>query len=112
METVHKLVELAEEHQIYYELFPYYKNRIALKRDKTLLLSEIQTDELGDVERNEWKSRQEALSEKINWVDEIPEDAYSKFYFFKNTNQKLKMGRTYRTNERRIRYFNISFNNL
>ena len=90
METVHKLVELAEQHQIYYELFPYYKNRIALKRDKTLLLSEIQTDELGDVERNEWKSRQEALSEKINWVDEIPEDAYSKFYFFKKYESEIK----------------------
>ncbi|WP_206166742.1 HAD family hydrolase [Mammaliicoccus sciuri] len=90
METVRKLVDLAEQHQIYYELFPYYKNRIALKRDKTLLLSEIQTDELGDVERNEWKSRQEALSEKINWVDEIPEDAYSKFYFFKKYESEIK----------------------
>ncbi|XP_008188204.1 uncharacterized protein LOC103310738 [Acyrthosiphon pisum] len=70
METVRKLVDLAEQHQIYYELFPYYKNRIALKRDKTLLLSEIQTDELGDVERNEWKSRQEALKIK-KWEELI-----------------------------------------
>lgn len=90
METVHKLVDLAEKHQIYYELFPYYKNRIALNRDKTLLLSEISTEQVGDVEANEWKSRQEALSEKIEWVDEIPEDAYSKFYFFKKHKTEIK----------------------
>nr|WP_263314849.1 HAD family hydrolase [Mammaliicoccus sp. Marseille-Q6498] len=83
MDTVHKLIELAEEHQVYYELFPYYKNRIALKRDKSLLLSEIQTDDTGDAESNEWKSRLEALNEKLQWVDEIPNDDYSKFYFFK-----------------------------
>ncbi|HAL10568.1 MAG TPA: Cof-type HAD-IIB family hydrolase [Staphylococcus sp.] len=90
METVHKLVDLAEEHQIYYELFPYYKDRIALNRDKTLLLSEITTDKTGDVEINEWKSRQEAISEKLEWVDEIPEDAYSKFYFFKKHKSEIK----------------------
>ncbi|WP_323703973.1 HAD family hydrolase [Mammaliicoccus sp. Dog046] len=90
MHTVYKLIDLAEQHQIYYELFPYYKNRIALKRDKDLLISEISSDDRGDVEDNEWQSRQESLREKMNWVDEIPEDAYSKFYFFKRNKSEIK----------------------
>lgn len=83
MDTVHKLIDLAEEHQIYYELFPYHKDRIALNRDKALLVSELEHSDDADVEINEWKSRLEAMKDKINWVDEIPNDAYSKIYFFK-----------------------------
>nr|WP_278760552.1 HAD family hydrolase [Mammaliicoccus lentus] len=83
MDTVHKLIDLAEEHQIYYELFPYHKDRIALNRDKALLVSELEQSDDADVEINEWKSRLEAMKDKITWVDEIPNDAYSKIYFFK-----------------------------
>lgn len=90
MQTVYKLIDLAEQHQIYYELFPYYKNRIALKRDKHLLTSEISSEDHGDVEDNEWQSRQESLREKMNWVDEIPDDAYSKFYFFKRNKSEIQ----------------------
>ena len=78
MDTVHKLIDLAEEHQIYYELFPYHKDRIALNRDKALLVSELEQSDDADVEINEWKSRLEAMKDKITWVDEIPNDAYSK----------------------------------
>lgn len=93
MQAVYKLIELAEKNHIYYELFPYYKERIALEKDKEILLSELNHTSQADVEENEWKSRQNALSSKINWVHEIPEDEYSKFYFFKRNIAEIKKWR-------------------
>lgn len=90
METVHKLLELAEEDHIYYELFPYYKNRIALKRDKAYLEAEIYGDEIGEITTHEMKSRIEALAEKIDWVDTVPNDAYSKFYFVNKKEAEIR----------------------
>lgn len=41
---------------------------------------------------NEWREREEALEGLIKWVDQVPRDEYSKFYFFSRFPEKCNAG--------------------
>lgn len=79
---VKKIIEKAQEQQVYYELFPASGERIVLKQDQSLLEKEVEDPKPESVGINEWLSRKKALEHEIDWVEEIKPYTYSKFYCF------------------------------
>ncbi|WP_226657561.1 Cof-type HAD-IIB family hydrolase [Pseudalkalibacillus hwajinpoensis] len=88
-ELVEKMIDKAREHKIYYELFPYEAERIALKQDRKFIEDEIRDPKPESVGMNEWLSRQQAVKEAINWKDQIEGNKFSKFYFFARTKDHI-----------------------
>ncbi|MCA0170916.1 HAD family hydrolase [Bacillus sp. RAR_GA_16] len=85
LELVDKIIHKARERNVYYELFPYESDRIALKQDRFFMENEIREPQPEGVGLNEWLSRQQAIKEEIDWKDEIAGSKFSKFYFFART---------------------------
>ena len=82
-ESVKRIVSLAQQQEIYYEVFPFNGSRIALNEDKAWMQEMIKGDTPPNhVSESEWKSRLDAMSGKIDWKEDIPEDDYAKIYLF------------------------------
>lgn len=89
-DVVEAIVELAQDNQIYYELFPTEGSQIVERQDEPTLLAEMEQPMPDTVGINEWREREEALAGLINWVDEVPNGDYSKFYFFSRSPEKMQ----------------------
>ncbi len=89
LDLVEKIIEKAREQKIYYELFPYGGDRIALEQDRHYMEAEIKDPQPEGVGLNEWLSRQEAIKEAINWKAQIEGNKFSKFYFFARTKEHI-----------------------
>ncbi|HHU19788.1 MAG TPA: Cof-type HAD-IIB family hydrolase [Bacilli bacterium] len=88
--VVEAIVKLAQDNQIYYELFPTDGSQIVERQDEPTLLAEIEQPMPDTVGINEWREREEALAGLINWVDKVPTGDYSKFYFFSRSPEKMQ----------------------
>ena len=89
LEQVKKIVKLAQQH-IYYEVFPFGAQRIVLKEDYQWMRDMI-TGETppNNVSHSEWTSRLDAMKDKIDWRDELPDLDYSKIYLFNPNLDKI-----------------------
>lgn len=87
LDAVNQIVKLAQQHHIYYEVFPFGEQRLVLKEDQPWMSEMVSGSETppNNVGQSEWASRREAIKDKIQWVDQFPEKDYSKIYLF-NTN--------------------------
>jgi len=82
-EAVNKIVQLAQQQHIYYEVFPFEGQRLALQQDESWMRGMVREEEpQNNVGISEWRSRKDALKGKINWVKTLPETSYSKIYLF------------------------------
>ncbi|OHR81862.1 HAD family hydrolase [Staphylococcus sp. HMSC34C02] len=89
-ESVKRIVSLAQQQEIYYEVFPFNGSRIALKEDKVWMQEMIKGDTPPNhVSESEWKSRRDAMAGKIDWKDHIPDDNYAKIYLFTTNLEKI-----------------------
>lgn len=89
-ESVKRIVSLAQQQEIYYEVFPFNGSRIALKEDKVWMQEMIKGDTPPNhVSESEWKSRRDAMAGKIDWKDRIPDDNYAKIYLFTTNLEKI-----------------------
>ncbi|RIL69415.1 HAD family phosphatase [Staphylococcus devriesei] len=89
-DSVKRIVSLAQQQEIYYEVFPFDKARISLKEDQLWMNNMIQgATPPNNVSESEWKSRLDAMARKIDWRDEIPEDDYAKIYLFTTNLEKI-----------------------
>lgn len=90
LEQVKKIVKLAQQQHIYYEVFPFGAQRIVLKEDYQWMRDMI-TGETppNNVSHSEWTSRLDAMKDKIDWRDELPDLDYSKIYFFNPNLDKI-----------------------
>ncbi len=89
-ESVKRIVSLAQQQEIYYEVFPFNDSRIALKEDKVWMQEMIKGDTPPNhVSESEWKSRRDAMAGKIDWKDHIPDDNYAKIYLFTTNLEKI-----------------------
>ncbi|NWK83639.1 HAD family phosphatase [Staphylococcus sp. GSSP0090] len=81
--TVEKIVERAQQQEIYYEVFPFDSNRIVLKEDESwareLFEAKYPPENVGD---SEWSSRKASLIDKVDWESSIPDTSFSKIYLF------------------------------
>ena len=83
IDSVKKIVQLAQQQHIYYEVFPFESDRISLKEDEDWMREMISTIEPPDaVSQSEWSSRREAIKGKIDWRDTLPDAHFSKIYLF------------------------------
>ena len=89
-ESVKRIVSLAQQQEIYYEVFPFNGSRIALKEDEAWMQEMIKGDTPPNhVSESEWKSRRDAMAGKIDWKDHIPDDNYAKIYLFTTNLEKI-----------------------
>ncbi|MDM7883297.1 HAD family hydrolase [Staphylococcus borealis] len=89
-ESVKRIVSLAQQQEIYYEVFSFNGSRIALKEDEVWMQEMIKGDTPPNhVSESEWKSRRDAMAGKIDWKDHIPEDNYAKIYLFTTNLEKI-----------------------
>ena len=90
LEQVKKIVKLAQQQHIYYEVFPFGAQLIALKEDYQWMRDMI-TGETppNNVSHSEWTSRLDAMKDKIDWRDELPDLDYSKIYLFNPNLDKI-----------------------
>ncbi|WP_341636841.1 HAD family hydrolase [Staphylococcus casei] len=88
--TVLEIVKRAKQQAIYYEVFPFDRQRIVLKEDKAWAeeLFEANTPP-GKVGESEWTSRKESIVEKVDWEDSIPDSTFSKIYLFSPDYDKI-----------------------
>ncbi|MBF2262537.1 HAD family hydrolase [Staphylococcus capitis] len=90
LEQVKKIVKLAQQQHIYYEVFPFGAQRIVLKEDYQWMRDMI-TGETppNNVSHSEWTSRLDAMKDNIDWRDELPDLDYSKIYLFNPNLDKI-----------------------
>ncbi|MEX3434073.1 HAD family hydrolase [Staphylococcus capitis] len=90
LEQVKKMVKLAQQQHIYYEVFPFGAQRNVLKEDYQWMRDMI-TGETppNNVSHSEWTSRLDAMKDKIDWRDELPDLDYSKIYLFNPNLDKI-----------------------
>ncbi|PTI69827.1 HAD family hydrolase [Staphylococcus succinus] len=88
--TVLEIVKRAKQQAIYYEVFPFDRQRIVLKEDKAWAeeLFEANTPP-GKVGESEWTSRKESIVRKVDWEDSIPDSTFSKIYLFSPDYDKI-----------------------
>ncbi len=89
LDLVETIIEKASKNKVYYELFPYGRSRITLKKDKQYVEEEISDPKPDNVGINEWLSRKQAIQEEIVWKDNIEGTKFSKFYFFARTKEHI-----------------------
>lgn len=90
LEQVKKIVKLAQQQHIYYEVFPFGAQRIVLKEDYQWMRDMITGETpLNNVSHSEWTSRLDAMKDKIDWRDELPDLDYSKIYLFNPNLDKI-----------------------
>ncbi|WP_100486117.1 HAD family hydrolase [Sporolactobacillus pectinivorans] len=91
-QLVQKLLYRAESEKIYYQL-DKDNGSIALTRDKTYFLEQINKDRPESVSENEWLSRRQAVSGELIWKDGLSEkelSEISKIYFFSESVERMK----------------------
>lgn len=94
LEQVKNIVELAEQQNIYYEVFPFGAQRIVLNRDEQWMREMIPSETPPNhVSQSEWSSRRDAMRDKIDWRDELPNLDYSKIYLFNPNLDKITIFR-------------------
>ena len=86
---VERVIALAREHKIYYELFPTSGEAFVEVCDRSLLANEIQGDKPAGVQISEWTERLESLAGGITWVNQLDDLGYSKFYTFSKDKKKM-----------------------
>lgn len=91
LESVKRIVSLAQQQNIYYEVFPFGEQRLVLKEDEQWIRNMISGGDTppNKVGQSEWASRQEALKDKIQWVETLPDKDYSKIYLFDTNLDKI-----------------------
>ncbi|MEC1524615.1 HAD family hydrolase [Neobacillus niacini] len=89
LHLVEEVIKKARDNKVYYELFPYGKDRITLKQDQRYVENEITEPKPESVGMNEWLSRKKAIKEEIMWVDDIVGNEFSKFYFFARSKEHI-----------------------
>ncbi len=86
---VKQIVDLAKQQHIYYEVFPFEGNRVALKYETWMRKMIHSQDPINGVSHSEWSSRQDALAGKIKWVSDFAKCQYSKIYLFSSNLEKI-----------------------
>ncbi|ADH98429.1 Cof-type HAD-IIB family hydrolase [Salisediminibacterium selenitireducens] len=76
------LVDGARKRGIYYEIHPAEGPRVAFQEDRQILENETDFRIDTGVAAHEAKSREEAVANKIHWVDACPTERIIKIYFF------------------------------
>ena len=91
LESVKRIVSLAQQQNIYYEVFPFGEQRLVLKEDEQWMRNMISGGDTppNNVGQSEWASRQDALKDKIQWVESLPDKDYSKIYLFDTNLDKI-----------------------
>lgn len=80
---VQDIVKLAQNNHIYYEVFPYDGQRRILTEDREWIEAMVAEEEpVGGVSVSEWHSRKDALKDKVEWVEALPDEPYAKIYLF------------------------------
>lgn len=83
LDAVKKIIDLAQRLNIYYEVFPFEGQRMVFKEDEEWMRDMIQGETPpNNVGMSEWKSRKDALKNKIHWIDQLPDTTFSKIYLF------------------------------
>lgn len=86
---VEQVINLARQHQVYYELFPTSGEAYVEACDRDMLASEIVGDKPAGVQISEWSERLESLAGGITWVNQLDDLGYSKFYTFSKDTAKI-----------------------
>lgn len=90
LDQVKNIVALAQQQHIYYEVFPFGAERIALNEDHQWMREMIKGETPPEqVSHSEWTSRLDAMRDKIDWRDELPDIDYSKIYLFNSNLDKI-----------------------
>ncbi|UOQ87263.1 HAD family hydrolase [Gracilibacillus salinarum] len=89
-EVIDRVIQLARDHQIFYEVHPVNGNRTTLKIDQPYMEQMIKQDKPDEVGLHEWLEREEAINQAIDWVDELPAVQYAKIYCFADRHQHMQ----------------------
>nr|WP_272446078.1 HAD family hydrolase [Aquibacillus salsiterrae] len=89
LSLVKRIVEMARDDQVYYEVHPNDGPCVSFIRDRAFMEQEIEEPKPDSVGINEWLSRKAAIAKDIHWVEELPDKSYAKFYFFARTEEKI-----------------------
>ncbi|UOQ50072.1 Cof-type HAD-IIB family hydrolase [Gracilibacillus caseinilyticus] len=89
-EVVDRVIQLAREHHIFYEVHPVNGNRTTLKGDQHYMEQMIKQNKPDEVGLHEWLEREEAIAQAIEWVDELPDVPYAKMYCFADRHQHMQ----------------------
>lgn len=107
--TVKEVIKRAKEESIYYEIFPFGRNRVVLKEDEAWAKSLFKSaTPPGNVGESEWASRRESLIDKVDWEDYIPETSFSKIYLFSTDYEKITNFRNLLMDEQRALQISVS----
>lgn len=88
---VQDIVKLAQNNHIYYEVFPYDGQRRILTEDKEWIEAMVAEEEpVGGVSVSEWHSRKDALKDKVEWVEALPDEPYAKIYLFSKEQSQIQ----------------------
>ncbi|MFG6147751.1 Cof-type HAD-IIB family hydrolase [Halobacillus sp. B23F22_1] len=79
---VRSVIHQAKEAGLYYEVHPHKGRRVALREDKHLLESVVESRRPDTLLDNEYFSRKQALSQDIVWVENLSYEGNIKVYFF------------------------------
>jgi len=88
-ELVQKIIQLAQSHQVYYEIHSVHEGRHALKKDKVMLQAEMKYPKPDTLKENEIRSRNWAVESGISWVDQLDYNNIVKMYFFSMDFEKM-----------------------
>ncbi|MCY1577061.1 HAD family hydrolase [Staphylococcus pettenkoferi] len=88
---VQDIVKLAQNNHIYYEVFPYDGQRRILTEDREWIEAMVAEEEpVGGVSVSEWHSRKDALKDKVEWVETLPDEPYAKIYLFSKDQSQIQ----------------------
>src|SRR5699024_9782185 len=88
-ELVKKIIQLAQSHQVYYEIHSVHEGRHALKEDKVMLQAEMKHPRPDTLKENEIRSRNWAVESGISWVEQLDYNNIVKIYFFSMDFEKM-----------------------
>ncbi|MFC4025160.1 HAD family hydrolase [Oceanobacillus longus] len=81
-ELLKDVVSRAREKNLYYEIHPKDGIRFAKAEDRAYLEAEVNKTRPDTLLNNEYKARQDAIRENINWVENLTFENIVKVYFF------------------------------
>ncbi|SDK18672.1 HAD family hydrolase [Sediminibacillus albus] len=86
---VKELVEKARKANIYYEVHSNDSPGAALQEDKGYFEEQIEEPKPDTVKEDEWRSRQAALEQDVEWKARLPWDCAIKIYFFSRDKHQI-----------------------
>ncbi|MGG4264798.1 HAD family hydrolase [Peribacillus simplex] len=89
-ELVEELVAKAGAGEIFYEVHPNDGTRMALLKDKDYMVKQGLVPKPETVDENEWRSRQDAVEDKIRWSEQLDISSVAKIYFFSNEMETIR----------------------